>query len=310
MLWLLIAGGLLLLLPPFLPIDARNYLLQVLIFLYINIVLAQSYDILGGQMGYINLGHITFFGLGAYGLGVFYLRGVPFLVGLPLSVLLVMLFAALISVPFFRLRGAYFSLAAFSMVKLVELFVINLGDLTGGSNGLKIDPADRNVAMYFICLALVLLMALTAWLVTRSRFGLALRSIREDEDVARDFGVPTVWIKTRAMVLSSFFPALLGGAYTWYINFIDPEQVFGLKIALTPVAMAMLGGSGLIAGPIVGAIILYGAEQLFLTQLDHLHGAFLGLVIVLVGQFMPGGVMRLGLVRRGLARLGWESDHP
>lgn len=306
---LLALSGMLVLLP-LAQIDARNYWLQVLTFLFLNIVLAQSYDIVGGQMGYINLGHITFFGVGAYAFGILFNQGAGLLGSLVLAAGLVVAFAALISYPFFRLRGAYFSLAAFGLLKLMEHLTINLGWLTGGSNGLKIAPADRVVPVYYLSLGVVAAVLLAAWLLGRSRLGLAMQTIREDEEVARDFGVPTFRVKAQALMLSSVFPGLMGGLYTWNINFIDPGQVYGLKIALTPIAMAMLGGSGLLIGPVLGAVFLYAAEEVIWTKVAHLQGAMLGLVIVLVGLFMPGGLARLAPVQRLLARMGLATEEP
>lgn len=306
---LLALSGMLVLLP-LAQIDARNYWLQVLTFLFLNIVLAQSYDIVGGQMGYINLGHITFFGVGAYAFGILFNQGAGLLGSLVLAAGLVVAFAALISYPFFRLRGAYFSLAAFGLLKLMEHLTINLGWLTGGSNGLKIAPADRVVPMYYLSLGVVASVLLVAWLLGRSRLGLAMQTIREDEEVARDFGVPTFRVKAQALMISSVFPGAMGALYTWNINFIDPGQVYGLKIALTPIAMAMLGGSGLLIGPVLGAVFLYAAEEVIWTKVAHLQGAMLGLVIVLVGLFMPGGLARLAPVQRLLGRMGLATEEP
>ena len=306
---LLALSGMLVLLP-LAQIDARNYWLQVLTFLFLNIVLAQSYDIVGGQMGYINLGHITFFGVGAYAFGILFNQGAGLLGSLVLAAGLVVAFAALISYPFFRLRGAYFSLAAFGLLKLMEHLTINLGWLTGGSNGLKIAPADRVVPVYYLSLGVVAAVLLTAWLLGRSRLGLAIQTIREDEEVARDFGVPTFRVKAQALMISSVFPGVMGALYTWNINFIDPDQVYGLKIALTPIAMAMLGGSGLLIGPVLGAGFLYAAEEVIWTKVAHLQGAMLGLVIVLVGLFMPGGLARLAPVQRLLGRMGLATEEP
>ncbi len=307
---LLVLAGLsgCLLLLPIVPIDARTYMLQVMIFLFLYIVLAQSYDMVGGQMGYINLGHITFFAVGAYTFGILFNAGMGAVLSLALSVVAAVLFAALIGVPFFRLRGPYFSLATFGLVKLMEYLTVNLGWLTGGSNGLKIEPGDRTVAVYYLSLAVVFAVLGTSWLIGRSRLGLAMKSIREDEEVARDFGVPVSLVKVQALLISSIFPGFMGGLYTWYINFIDTGQVYGLAIALTPIAMAMLGGTGLIAGPVIGAVFLYGAEEVIWTHLPFLKSAILGLVIVLVGLFMPGGLARLALVERVLDRLGLAGD--
>jgi ABC-type branched-subunit amino acid transport system permease subunit len=301
---LLFVLAVLLLALPLARFDTRTYWLQVFTFLFMNVVLAQSYDIVGGQMGYVNLGHITFFAVGAYAFGILFNLQVGLAASLALAALVAVGFAALISYPFFRLRGAYFSLAAFGLVKLMEQLTINLGWLTGGSNGLKVAPGNRVEAVYYGSLAIVAAVLAASWLVGRSRLGLALQTIREDEEVARDFGVPTYRVKAQALMLSSVFPALMGGLYTWYINFINPEQVYGLRIALTPIAMAMLGGSGLLVGPALGAVFLYAAQELIYTQASQLHGATLGLIIVLVGLFMPGGLARLGPVARGLRWLG------
>ncbi|MFQ5521094.1 MAG: branched-chain amino acid ABC transporter permease, partial [Candidatus Methylomirabilia bacterium] len=288
---------------PLVPIEARNYILQVFTFLFLNIVLAQSYDIVGGHMGYINLGHITFFGVGTYAFGILFNERVPFLFSLAIATVIVVAFAGLISPAFFRLRGAYFSLATFGLVKLMEYITINLSWLTGGANGLKIEAAQRTLPMYYLSLAVVVAVVTCSWLISRSRLGLAMKTIREDEQVARDFGVPTFGVKARALMISSIFPGVMGGLYTWYFNYIIPGDVYGLKLALTPIAMAMLGGSGLLVGPVIGALFLYSAEEVIWTNLAHLHGAMLGLVIVLVGLFMPGGLARLAPVERLLSRL-------
>lgn len=294
----------LLALMPLLQIDARNYILQILIFLFLNITLAQSYDIVGGQMGYINLGHITFFGVGAYGFGVSFNAGFSFVPAFIAGTLISVLFALVFSYPFFRLRGHYFALASFSLVKLMEYLTINMGEITGGSNGLKIHPAERTVEAYYLMFAIAIATVVTGWWVSRSRLGLAMKSIREDEEVAKDFGVPALKVKVQALVISAVFPAMLGCVYTWYLNFIDVNQVYGMKVALTPIAMAMLGGTGLIIGPFIGAVFLYAAEEIIWTNLEHLHGAILGLVVILVGLFMPGGLARLPWVERVLDKVG------
>ncbi len=293
---------------PLAPFESRIYIMQELTLLFLYAGLAQSYDIVGGTLGYINLGHIVFFGLGAYTTGILFNGGVPLLGGLIASVALVAAFAGLIGVPFFRLRGAYFSLATFALVKLMEQVTNNLRDLTGGSSGLKILAENRVVPTYYAMLALLVAAMVTGMVISRSRLGLGMKSIREDEVVARDFGVPTRRIKIQALMISSVFPAVLGGLFVWYINFINPAEVFGLKIALQPVAMSMLGGSGLVIGPLLGSTFLYGLEEFIWTRFEHLHGALLGLIIVLVGLFMPGGLARLGPVERALQWLGLKQE--
>ena len=156
----------------------------------------------------------------------------------------------------------------------------------------------------FFSFFLVIAVIAATYLITRSRLGLAMASIREEEEVAFDFGIPVQRIKTTVMVISASFAGLMGAFYTWYTIFINPSMVFGTEIALMPIAMAMLGGSGVIIGPVVGAIFLFIVEETLWTRLAYLHTAAYGVVIVLVGLFMPGGLVRLGRFRRILIRAG------
>lgn len=283
-------------------VEWASYLSRVLVLLFIYIVLAQSYDLVGGHMGYVNLGHVTFFGVGGYALGILWNAGVPLLLALALATASSVAFAGVISYPFFRLRGAYFSLATFGLVQLMQYSVLNFKELTQGSYGLKVPAGERLLPMYYLTLGLVVAVVWSSRAIARSRLGLAMRSIREDEEVAADFGVPVLRTKAIALMISASFPGLLGGLFTWYILYINPEMFFGIDIALTPVAMAMLGGSGVLAGPIIGAIILRAAEETLGTMLLYLHTAMYGLVILAVGLFIPGGVVRLRPVARRLPR--------
>jgi len=275
-----------------------------LIILFMYVLLSESYDLLGGYTGYINMGHISFFGVGAYAFGILWNKGLPLYLSFLGGILAAAIFAVLISLPFFRLRGAYFSLAAFALVKLMEHLTLNLPSLTHGSDGLKVLEGNRMIPMYYLSLLLVVAVIAATYLIMRSRLGLAMASIREEEEIALDFGVPVQRIKITVMVISASFAGLMGGFYTWYTIFINPSMVFGTEIALMPVAMAMLGGSGVIIGPVVGATFLFIVEEILWTRMAYLHTAAYGIVIVFVGLFMPGGLVRLGPFRRKLIRLG------
>jgi len=286
------------------PAFNQPYLNTFLILLFMYVLLAQSYDIMGGLTGYINMGHIAFFGIGAYTFGICWERGLSLYFSFVAGMVAAIVFALLISYPFFRLRGAYFSLAAFAMVKLMEHLTLNLGWLTHGSDGLKVLEGNRMIPMYYLSLFLVVAVIAVSHLIMKSRLGLAMASIREEEEIASDFGVPVQRVKTTALAISASFAGLLGGFYTWYTIFINPSMVFGLEIALTPIAMAMLGGSGVIIGPVIGAVFLFIVEETLWTRFAYLHTAAYGIVIIFVGLFMPGGLVRLRPIRRLLTRVG------
>jgi branched-chain amino acid transport system permease protein len=275
-----------------------------LIILFLYILLAQSWDLLGGYTGYINMGHICFFGIGAYTFGILWNKGLPLYISFVAGGVAAVMFALIISFPFFRLRGHYFALASFALVKLMEHLTLNLPSLTEGSDGLMVLQGNRMIPTYYLSLFMVIAVIAVTYFITRSRLGLAMASVREQEEIASDFGVPVQRIKTTAMVIAASFAGLMGSFYTWYTIFINPEMVFGTEIALMPMAMAMLGGSGVIIGPVIGAIFLFIVEETLWTRMAYLHTAAYGLVILFVGLFMPGGLVRLRPIRRALMKVG------
>lgn len=287
-----------------LPLWAESYYLTFFLFLFISMALAQSYDLVGGHMGYLNLGHAAFFGIGAYAFAILVGKGWPVGAAVLAAVLVPAAFAGGISYPFFRLRGAYFALATFGLVVLLELLAFNFSGLTGGSIGLTVVTGYQLVPAYYASLALVAGMAGATLGIARSRVGLALVSIREDEEVAEVFGIHAYYFKALTLMGSAGVAGLAGAVYCWYIAYIIPPTVFGLEIALGPIVMAMLGGSGTVVGPILGAFTVDIIRELLRLKTQYLALTIYGVLLILVGLFMPGGIARSALWRRlaGLAR--------
>ena len=292
--WILVLA-VILLLPKF--IDPYWVVFLLLLFMYIGI--GASFNITAGYLGYVNLGHYVFFGISAYGFSILYAKGIPFVFCLATGVLVTLIFATLISYPFLRLKGGYFALANFGLIKLFELVAGSLRNFTGGTQGITLPPGYRPYQTYYIFLVVSLLTVIVCYWIPKSKFGLALFSIREDEEVATAFGIHVKRKKMAAYVLSSAFPALLGGAYAWYSAFIDPEVVFGTDKALLPVTMVMLGGTGTFLGPIIGGVFMMIIEELLWTStwlpvwIKSLHLTMLGLILAAVGIFSPGGLVTL-----------------
>ena len=287
-----------------LPWLGASYAIVVIFLLAVYFTLALSYDIVGGYMGYMNLGHSTSFGLGAYTAAILLNQGFSLAISLGSAVLLTAAFAAMVSYPLFRLRGAYFALATFGLISLVEVVTINLRDLTGGSGGISTPPGNNMLPAYYLALAVAAGTIVLSYHVARSQFGLALFSIREDEEVAPAFGVPTSLYKCLALVISSVPASLVGGVYVWNMTYISPPAVFGLEIALSPIVMAMLGGTGTILGPLVGAIFITLVQEFLWTKLPYFHLAMYGIVLVLVGLFLPGGLVRTRWIKPLIQHLG------
>lgn len=292
--WILVLVGLL-----FLPRFLDPYWVVFLLLLFMYIGIGASFNITAGYLGYVNLGHYVFFGISAYGFSILYAKGAPFLLCLAVGVAVTVVFATLISYPFLRLKGGYFALANFGLIKLFELVAGSLRNFTGGTQGITLTPGYRPFQTYYISLGVALFTILVCYWIPKSKFGLALFSIREDEEVAEAFGIHVYRHKMAAYVLSSLFPALFGGTYAWYSAYIVPETVFGTDKALLPVTMVMLGGTGTFLGPIMGGAFMMIIEELLWTSawlpvwIKSLHLTMLGLILAAVGIFSPGGLVTL-----------------
>jgi branched-chain amino acid transport system permease protein len=287
-----------------LPWLGFSYGIVWIFLLAVYFTLALSYDIVGGYMGYMNLGHSTFFGLGAYTTAILLNQGFNLFIALLGALLLAALFAAVISYPLFRLRGAYFALATFGLISLIEVLTTNLRDLTGGSGGISTPPGNHMLPSYYLVLAVAGGTMVLSQMVARSKFGLALFSIREDEEVARALGVPTTFYKSLALIISSVPAGLVGGIYAWNMTYISPNSVFGLEIALSPIIMAMLGGTGMMIGPLVGAVFITLVQEFLWTKVPYFHLAMYGMILVFIGLFMPGGLVRTRFVKPFIQWLG------
>ncbi|MEV4179593.1 branched-chain amino acid ABC transporter permease [Nonomuraea sp. NPDC049709] len=272
--------------------------------------MSTSWNLLGGFTGYVSLGHSAFFGLGAYGTGLLVVRlGLPWVVALLVSALLVTLFAVGVGIAAVRVRGASFVIVSIALVSMMNLVVQGWRSLTGGSTGLQVPSpfpdlhrGQTHVVFFYLFLALLGVALLSWWYVSRSRFGAGLRAIREDEDKAESLGVPTGAYKVAAFALSALFVALAGGLYAVWFGSLDPIFVFSILIGSYMVLMSLLGGVRHLFGPLLGALIVAPAGEYFLIALGEtqIHLTATGLVLVLVVLFMPDGILaRLTRKRTG-----------
>ena len=297
------------------PVFGGAYLTTFLFTLLYAYIVAQSWDWLHGEAGYVNLGHYIYFGVGAYAFAIANVNGAPVILSFLVAALVTGGMGALLSFPLFRLRGDYFAFATLSLLPLFELLASNLVPITRGSDGILLPPAtamvygiDVKMFAYYVALAAsVAVCGLSMWM-SHTPFGYALKAIRNDEQAAEVVGIRIFPIKLQAMAAGAVAAAVAGGTYIWSFRYIEPRTVFGLDVALIPVAMALLGGSGLLWGPLIGAILLSVGIQLLILNLTMLQFTIIGLAILLIGRFMPGGLLRAGWVQRVplLAPLGHE----
>jgi branched-chain amino acid transport system permease protein len=278
-------------------------LLTFLFFTFVFVVLAANYDLLGGFLRYMNLGQGAFFGLGAYVFALllqhfpnFFLR--LHLLGLPVAALAAVMvtaaFAYLVAYPLFRLRGAYFAVITFGLVLALQQVVLRTPAITGGSLGVTLPPQfylDVQQA-YYPGLVLACLAVLLNFVVSRSRLGLALHTIRDSEQTAAAIGVDAFYFKRLALVLAAIPSALAGCLFALFLGHLYVDTVLGMEKTLLPVIIAMVGGSGHFLGPVVGGLIVQGID------LGLRYGAFpvpalaiFGLLLLATGLFLPGGIL-------------------
>lgn len=275
------------------PAYASSYVVTFVFTLVIAMILAQSWDWIGGQMGYINLGHFAFYGIGAYTAAILINEGNGVALAFALAMLVTCGAALIVSFPLFRLRGDYFAFATLSLLPLCQIFAFNLGGLTQGSNGIPLPPNYVLVPAYYVGLAVAAVAFGVTLLIMRSRFGYALRAIRNDEQAAELAGINLFPVKVAVLVLSAGFAGLAGAIQTWQVGYLDPTTAFGLEVGLVPLAMVLLGGAGMLLGPFVGVLVLGTAHHLLLVKLTMLQTAVYGAVILLVGRFLPTGILSL-----------------
>jgi len=294
---LVLAVVLLALLPVLGDEVTMQYGIDVLLFATI----AQAWNILGGFTGYASFGNSAFYGLGTYGTAIAMTQwGQPFWLGLVFAAFLGVACALLIGVPILRLRGHYFAIATLGLSATLAAIIANL-DIAGRNLGLVL-PLTRNEPMFYeASLALLVAASLTVAWIARSRFGMGLLAIREDEDAAQVMGVSTTRYKVAALALSAFFTAIAGGIHAYWITFIDPGSAFDLTLNVRMVIMAMFGGPGTVLGPVVGAFILTVVYQLLASSISTAAALLFGLVIVVAVIFMPRGLWDLG---QGIGRFG------
>lgn len=288
-----------------LPLLVRNdYQLQVLFRIVLFAALGLAWNLVGGYAGQLSLGHVAFFGIGAYGLALLTKYGVPLWLAVLLGAIAATAFAAVIGRIVFRLRGPYFTLATIAAAEVLRLTATNL-KITEGAIGVA-TPALFTGAyfwrfFYLSAVALAALSFLINFWVSQSRFGYYLMAIREDEETASAVGIDTASYKLRSLLISAFLTALGGALYGSAFQYIIPDNVLTIDVSLQMAIITMLGGAGTLLGPIVGAILLLSASELFKNQFQEGHLLIYGILIVVVVLFLPEGIM--GGVRQLVHRI-------
>jgi branched-chain amino acid transport system permease protein len=285
---------------------------EELFLIFMLAVLASSINILMGYTGYVNFGHIVFFGLGGY--IAFYLTltyNMHFVLAALLGGLGVCAFAFLLGMPVLRLRGSYFALATIGVNEAVRAFVNNF-DPFGSGTGMFFNYAlydsyggakTAGQLAYFAMIGITLLTVAASFLIKKSKFGLGLMAIREDQDAAMVLGINPARAKVITYTISSFFPAMAGAIFFFKNGIIEPTPAFDLLRSIEGLVMVMLGGFGTVSGPLVGAFVYERMSSFLITNetFSNLHLFIAGVLLLIIVLFVTAGLV--GFLRQRFPRV-------
>ena len=314
--WLGLALALVVL--PALPaVGGNSFRMHVLILILLFAGMAQAWNIIGGYGGQVSFGHSVFFGIGAYGAGMAVVTygGSPW-PGILVGMVTAAVVAVLISYPCFKLSGHYFAIATFAIVEIFNRMFL-VWYWVGGALGLDYPLVkegfgnliwyDSKTGYYYCALGLFVLIFGIVRFMERHRFGYYLRAVREGQETAESLGVNSTAVKLAAMALSAALSALCGAFFVQYNFRVDPPMVMSLDMSMKFVLVTILGGTGTLAGPLLGAAVLIPLQEYSRALWGGLGAGVdlivFGLLIIVIVIKQPAGIT--GIVRdvsRRLAR--------
>jgi branched-chain amino acid transport system permease protein len=299
--------GAVLVLPLFVgPYESR---LGATILMYI--ALAQSWNLIGGYAGLMSLAHSAFFGLGGMGATILLMNGVPVFLAAAGGILLASILALLIGAPTLRLQGHYFVIATlivsealmngvrnFNFLGFHGAISQNIGALTGLSD---LSANEYNRLFYYIMASLAGLAMLLVLLVERSRWGLALKAIRDAEGAASAIGISVAGVKLAIFVVSAAIAAAVGITSAIWLGTFDTTSAFDLAITFQVIVMVFLGGRGTIWGPVIGVFLVFTLNEFIGVEFAEISTIISGVIVVAIVLLQPDGLIEV--LRRGPSAL-------
>lgn len=285
--------------------------LHILIMLYLYAYMTTTWNLVGGFAGVLPLGHSVFVGIGAYTSTVLWLQwGISPWIGMLVGGCLAGFVGYLIGKPTLKMRGAYFALATMAFVEGVRVIVENVDQLgpfkLNGPRGLNIPPLPAGEGSllafqfaskepyYYIILFMLMGVVYLTWRLSRSKLGYSLSAGGEEPEAAEALGVNVAKCKVTAMVLSAFLTALAGTFLAQMTLFIYPKSVLTLDLSFELAFIALIGGRGSLAGPIIGALMLRPVTEfsrIYLSAtLPGMHLILLGVILIVVMLYQPRGL--------------------
>ena len=285
------------------PTVGTGYGLRSVLQIFMWIALAGSWNLISGLTGYVSFGHVAFFGAGAYTAGILIASsGWSWPVAALAGGVAAGVLALGIGWPCLRLKGPYFAIAMLGLNEVLRALVSYFEGLTGGGNGLSMPTLDATVPVYYAMGLTAIAVTLASRVIIGSRFGLRLMTIREDEMAAEAMGIHTFRHKLIAFLLSAVGPGIAGALAARDQGYIEPLSVFPLATTITMIVMTLFGGKGTVWGPVLGAVVLFVAQEMVWARYPYIHPLLFGAIIVVVVLVMPRGILGLLQMKYRLPR--------
>jgi branched-chain amino acid transport system permease protein len=271
------------------PWVVSEYVVGVWLVLLMWLALTQSWAVLSSMTGYVSLGHVVFYGIGSSVVVVTW-QAIPLPVAIGLAGLASALFALVVGMPVLRVRGPYFVILTFGLAELVKFVIIAVEAELGVASRLIFGAPDIQ-DIYYALLALAAAATLLLTWVHRSRFGHALRSLRENEEAAETVGIPVARFKLYAYVLSALVPGMVGGVMALRSTYFEVSQAFDPMISVNIIVMAVIGGGEGAQGPLFGVVFLTVLSELLWARAPQLYMVVLGALLILFVLKCPDGLV-------------------
>ncbi|MCX7857779.1 MAG: branched-chain amino acid ABC transporter permease [Deltaproteobacteria bacterium] len=279
-----------------LPFFGSPYSLVLLSNIFMYVVLTVTWVMFCGPTGYISLATSAFFGAGIYTAAVISFK-VPLLLTVLVGALISFFLALIIGIVSLRLKGIYFAMFTFGFVELLLHFLLWYETNITGTTG-RVVLTLSNQTVYYMMLALAFVTIVFTQYLNNSRYGMALKSIGENEMASEHIGIDTAKLKILTYCVSSSFVGACGVVMATRWTYVDPKIAFNPLYSFIPIFMAILGGARKLYGPILGAIVFTYLQEILTTRIPYYYMLFFGLLMVFVITFLPEGIV--GIIDRRL----------
>ena len=294
-------------------LEPRGYAVRVVCLVLLAASLGQCWNIVGGLANQLSLGHAAFFGIGAYTATMLQINyGMTPWAGMVFGMVLAAGVSVLLSIPTMRLKGPYFSLATLAFAEACRIVATSATGLTGGPQGVSVPFVGnswwmmqfRGAGPYVpIFAGFLVIVSLVFAFLAHGRMGYLLRAIRENEEAAEVAGVNTLGVKLAGAAISAALTAACGTLFAQFTFFIDPDIVFNAtSVSIRAALIAIVGGVGLLGGPIVGAVIVVLLEEFLNAYLSNraagIAPLIFGIVLIAIVLWRPQGLVSLFLKKK------------